>query len=78
MRMNSGAPSLGGGQAFEHEDGVVRRDGAVHFDGRSLLGELVGDIEQFEGLAVGGLVEREVDGPDMTRADGPEPGAVDD
>ena len=29
----------------------------MHLDGQGLLGELVGDVEQLEGLEVGGLVE---------------------
>ena len=50
----------------------------MHFDGEGLLGELVGDVEQLEGLEVGGLVELEVDGPDVTRVRGPQLGAVGD
>ena len=46
-------PSLGADEALEHDDGVVGGDGAVHFDGQCLLGELVGDVEQLEGLEVG-------------------------
>ena len=47
-------------------------------DGQGLLGELVGDVEQLERLEVGGLVELEVDGPDVVRVGGPQPGAVGD
>src|ERR1700674_4195943 len=42
------------------------------------FGELVGDVEQLEGLEVGGLVELVVDGPDVVGVGGPQAGAVED
>jgi hypothetical protein len=63
---------------LEHVDGVIGGDGRVHLDGEGLLDELVGDVEQLEGLEVGGLVELEVDGPDVVAMGRPQHGAVSD
>ena len=78
MRKNSGAeprwPTMASSTSTVASEVMERRD----VDGQGLLGELVGDVEQLEGLEVGGLVELVVDGPDVVGVGGPQPGAVSD
>src|SRR5581483_1259133 len=58
--------------AVEHEDfedvdeliGVAR---AAHPDGETLTGELVDDVGHLQPALIGGLIELEVDGPDVVR-----------
>ena len=53
---------------LERGHGVVGVDEVVHDDGEGLAGVLVDDVEQLYGTAVHGLVELEVERPDMVRS----------
>ena len=50
---------------------LVGGDGAVDLHGQGLPGELVDDVGDLQAPVVGGLVELEVDGPDVVRVLGP-------
>ena len=76
MQIGATRDSQGDGNDSEENEGhdAVGIDVAGHHNGRALPGELVDDVEQFQGPAIGGLVELEVEGPQDVgpdRAHGP-------
>jgi hypothetical protein len=52
---------------------VISSDGSLDFDGQRVLGELIGDGQNFQHSPVGGLVEREVQRPHLVRELSTEP-----
>src|SRR3954451_12999836 len=64
QRTCAGAPRLVG-EALEHVDGLVCVDAARDVDRERFAGELVDDVEQLQHAAIGGLIELEVQRPDM-------------
>jgi hypothetical protein len=54
-----------GGEPVKDGDGLVCVDGSRDVHRERLASELVDDVEQLDDAAVGGLIELEVDGPDV-------------
>src|SRR3954469_17088496 len=61
------------GEALEHGHGLVGVDAAGDVDRERLAGELVNDVEQLDHAAVGGLIELEVQRPDLIGPLRPQP-----
>src|SRR3954452_24077939 len=61
------------GEALEHVDGLVCVDATRDVDCERLASELVDDVEQLQHAAVGGLIELEVQRPDMIGPLRPQP-----
>ena len=57
-----------GDETVEGGDDVVGVDAAVDVGGEGLAGELVDDVQQLQGLAVGGDIELEVHRPQRVGA----------
>ena len=58
-----------GDEPVEQVRHVVSGDRARNFDSEALAGELVNDVEQFQGSSVSRLVELEVEGPHHVGSD---------
>jgi hypothetical protein len=71
MRRCSGAPWVP--KTLDDVEETVSRDRAVDLHGQGLTGELVDDVGDLQASIVSGLVELEVDGPDVVRVFGPVP-----
>jgi hypothetical protein len=57
-------------EAFEDADGLIGVDRAGRDAGERLAGVLVGDVEDLDRPAISGLVEEEVERPDLIRPGG--------
>jgi hypothetical protein len=62
-----------GGEPFEDGDGLVCVDASGDVHRERFAGEFVDDVEQFDDAAVGGLIELEIERPDVVGPLGPQP-----
>lgn len=55
-------------QPFQDRDNVIPTRGPFHFNGKRFFAEHIGDVQVFQNPAITGLIELEVQRPQMIRA----------